>query len=307
MEEAPGPAAPGHGMARSRFGAPASRVLGTENLGLLEAFQSLSQRDSPPAYQDNEARFMVEQTRFLAHLLQVLEVLAGVVPLIMFGAFLLNGPFNLIQLELSRMGVLLWDASLSALFFLQHSVMARKWFRDSISNVIPPHYYPTAFVIISGIVLSAVVIFWRPSGALLYRLDDLPRSLFRALFFVALAVIVWSRCTLRSAGPVIAIPLEDPLAGKSLSPAELVARGPYSVVRHPLYSSLIALIWLCPDLTLDRLLFNILWTVWIYVGATLEEKDLVEDFGDVYRQYQRRAPMLVPLGKAFGHRYSPGA
>ena len=56
----------------------------------------------------------------------------------------------------------------------------------------------------------------------------------------------------------------------------------------------ILLIWSCPDVTTDRLLFNLLWTLWIYIGATLEDADMRVDFGDAYREYRKKVPMLVP-------------
>ncbi len=54
------------------------------------------------------------------------------------------------------------------------------------------------------------------------------------------------------------------------------------------------LIWASSDLTADRLLFNVLWTVWIYVRTTLEEADLLANFGDAYRDCRRKVPMLIP-------------
>jgi protein-S-isoprenylcysteine O-methyltransferase Ste14 len=54
-------------------------------------------------------------------------------------------------------------------------------------------------------------------------------------------------------------------------------------------------------MTLDRFLFNILWTVWIIIGTVLEEKDLVSDFGDEYRLYQRKVPMLIPWKGRFNN------
>jgi protein-S-isoprenylcysteine O-methyltransferase Ste14 len=54
------------------------------------------------------------------------------------------------------------------------------------------------------------------------------------------------------------------------------------------------MIWSCPDLTADRLLFNVLWTAWIITATFLEERDLVELFGEDYRMYQRLIPMLLP-------------
>ncbi len=73
-----------------------------------------------------------------------------------------------------------------------------------------------------------------------------------------------------------------------------VVKGPYRWVRHPLYLFMILMIWACPDLTADRLLFNGLWTVWIVIGSILEERDLMLEFGDVYREYQQRVPMFIP-------------
>jgi protein-S-isoprenylcysteine O-methyltransferase Ste14 len=54
------------------------------------------------------------------------------------------------------------------------------------------------------------------------------------------------------------------------------------------------LFWSCVDLTSDRLLFNVLWADWVYLGTRLEQIDLVSDFGDVYERYRGRVPMLIP-------------
>ena len=75
-----------------------------------------------------------------------------------------------------------------------------------------------------------------------------------------------------------------------------VVKGPYRWVRHPLYLFMILMIWSSPNLTMDRLLFNGLWTVWIVIGSILEERDLIFEFGDVYREYQQRVPMFIPRG-----------
>jgi protein-S-isoprenylcysteine O-methyltransferase Ste14 len=65
-------------------------------------------------------------------------------------------------------------------------------------------------------------------------------------------------------------------------------------VRHPLYFFSLIMIWSCPEITMDRLLFNVLWTVWIVMATLFEEKDLVSEFGDQYRQYQAKVPMIIP-------------
>lgn len=81
-----------------------------------------------------------------------------------------------------------------------------------------------------------------------------------------------------------------------------VIRGPYLWVRHPLYFFVLILVWSFPDISLDRLLFNVLWTLWIVFGTHLEEKDLLAKFGEPYRQYQKAVPMLFP----WRHPRTPG-
>jgi hypothetical protein len=238
---------------------------------------------------------MVHRGRVVAWTLFLLESFATVSSLLLFWAFALNGPFRSVRLELSEWGVATWDIVLSLVFFLQHSGMARKGFQAFVSHVIQPCYYRTLFVLVSGLLLTIVMICWQPSGIAIFKLEGAPRTIMKGLSFAVLIVIVWSRRILRSADPLLGDPTEDCKPGASPAPSQLVVSGPYSVVRHPLYSSLIALIWLHPDLTVDRLLFNILWTVWIYIGTTLEEKDLLRDFGEAYSEYQQTTPMLIPF------------
>ena len=84
------------------------------------------------------------------------------------------------------------------------------------------------------------------------------------------------------------------LRARTMPASPFVVRGPYRFVRHPLYSCVIVLLWATPDMTADRLLLAASWSAWICIGALLEERDLVADFGDAYRRYQRQVPMLVP-------------
>ena len=86
----------------------------------------------------------------------------------------------------------------------------------------------------------------------------------------------------------------DDLRSNQTLPVLITDRGPYRWVRHPLYLSSLLMIWSYPDLTLDRLLFNLMFTVWVIVAIILEERGLVETFGETYRSYQRKVPMLIP-------------
>lgn len=84
------------------------------------------------------------------------------------------------------------------------------------------------------------------------------------------------------------------LKGRRVRSSAFVVRGMYGWVRHPLYCIFLLILWTPVHFTVDRLIFNLLWTTWIIIGTILEEKDLLLSFGDDYRAYKYDVPMLIP-------------
>ncbi|HET8579541.1 MAG TPA: isoprenylcysteine carboxylmethyltransferase family protein, partial [Nitrospiraceae bacterium] len=227
-----------------------------------------------------------------------LMALAGVSGSVSIGIFVL-APVGWIRAYETNWPVtarLCWDAFLLFLFFLQHSGMVRRGLRSRLARFIPSWSYPAAYCIASSIVLGSAVLFWQPTdrylfvsrGAALYSLN------FVALF--AVVIFFWGAIALRGFDPFGLSPIRAHLRGRDEPRPAFVAAGPYRWVRHPLYFSILLLIWSSPELTLDRLLANILWTVWITIATRWEERDLESDFGEEYRQYKKSVPMLIPWG-----------
>jgi protein-S-isoprenylcysteine O-methyltransferase Ste14 len=224
----------------------------------------------------------------------VLAVVIGGGSLLLFGTFLLIGPISIVRFRTSELQVLLWDGLLSMLFFIQHSGMIRSSFRNRFAPITPPHYHPAIYAIASGIALAAVVLLWQPSQTFLYQAEGLLRLLARAVSVLAILGFAWGVRALKNFDTFGLVPIKVHLRGKQLRPPNFVVRGPYLWIRHPLYFFIIVLIWSAPDVSSDRLVFNILWTLWIIVGSYLEERDLVAEFGERYREYQKTIPMLFP-------------
>jgi protein-S-isoprenylcysteine O-methyltransferase Ste14 len=237
---------------------------------------------------------MVTFNKSTAYVIICLAMLFGGGSLIAFLVFLLTGSPELINHNFRVSEALWWDAGLSIAFFIQHSGMVRRSFRKRLAHFLPEEYEGAVYAIVSGIVLLAVIVLWQKSAPAFRVSHGVFRWLFYILYFLSFAGFIWGIRALKVFDPYGLRPILGRLRGRKPRPMLFVVRGPYRWVRHPLYLFMILMIWSCPDLTSDRLLFNGLWTVWIVIGSILEERDLVSEFGDAYREYQRRVPMLIP-------------
>ena len=231
----------------------------------------------------------------MIYLLVVMTCLLGGGSLFLFALLLFLGSLEMVNLGLDATTALWVDAGLSLAFFVQHSVMIRQSFRRQLARILSEKYHAPLYTMVSGVFLLGVVFFWQSLDCQVLTLTGWLRWAARFIFFLALAGFFWGVLSLGFFDPFGLKPFLPDRLALPAQPQGLVVRGPYLWVRHPLYFCVILLIWSCPDLTADRLLFNLLWTSWIIIGALLEERDLVATFGQAYRDYQQQVPMLLPF------------
>jgi protein-S-isoprenylcysteine O-methyltransferase Ste14 len=231
-----------------------------------------------------------------AYILVSLSFVFGAGSLIIFTVFLYVGSFHIIELGLGTTQSLVFNTCLCLVFFLQHSGMIRTRTQRWMSQFIPEYYLGAVFSIVSALLLLILVMLWQESMVVLASAEGIYRLTLRALFFFSIAVQIWGILSLKSADLFGTKALLRNQSATQL-PSPIVIGGPYRWVRHPLYLTILLMIWSHPDLTADRLLFNVLFSVWIIAGTVLEERDLVGVYGDEYRKYQLSVPMLIPYRK----------
>ncbi len=247
-------------------------------------------RQRPNAATANE----VSMGRFKANMLIYATMSFGLGSLMLFSLFLFLGSFTVIDLGLNRPQALAADVLLSLLFFLQHSIMVRKGVRVRLANLIPDDYYNAFYAFSSGIALLVTMLLWQRIPLPIATAGGVFHWMLRALFFLCIAGFHWGNKSLGSFDPFGVKRIKRLIQNRETRTMPLRVRGAYTWVRHPLYFISLVMIWTCPELTIDRLLFNVLWTVWIVMATLLEERDLVSDFGDQYQEYQAKVPMIIP-------------
>ena len=191
------------------------------------------------------------------------------------------------------------DAGLLALFAVQHSVMARRWFKDWWTRIVPKPLERSTYVLFSSLALIFLFWQWRPLGGVIWSVEDgTGRFVLRALFAFGWGLVLVSTFLINHFDLFGLRQVWLYLLNRSDKAVRFVTPGPYKLVRHPLYVGWLFAFWMTPVMTLAHLLFSIATTAYILLAIQFEERDLGREHGEAYEAYRRSVPMLVPfLGK----------
>jgi protein-S-isoprenylcysteine O-methyltransferase Ste14 len=189
---------------------------------------------------------------------------------------------------------------LLSLFAVQHSGMARPAFKRWWTRYVPAPVERSTFVLATSLVLILLFWHWRPLPLRIWDLDgDIARW---ALYGLSAAgwLLVLASTFLINHFDLFGL-RQVWFHARGLHPdldAPFVTRAFYRIVRHPIMLGFLVAFWATPAMSLGHLLFALVTTGYILVAVKfLEERDLVAQYGDTYRDYQRRVPMLLPWRK----------
>jgi len=201
--------------------------------------------------------------------------------------------------QLPLLGAVGINILLIALFGVQHSVMARGWFKNLFTEYFPKPIERSTFVLISGILLFNLVYNWQPLGGLLWEVPSGSVGYFvlYGLFFAGWAILFISSFLINHFDLFGVRQTFLELLNKPYTSLHFRITFFYKYVRHPLYFGMLLGMWATPRMTVTHLAFALAISVYVVIGTWFEERDLVKEFGSTYKAYQAKIPMLIPFTK----------
>ena len=190
-----------------------------------------------------------------------------------------------------------WILLALALYGVIHSVLAahrtkevfRKWWGERNYQRFYRLFFSLQALVLFVPVLYLVVVL---PDQIIYRIPSPWVYLTIALQILAVVGIVHTIMLtgmLRFTGVLQAV---DPAQSKK--PVALVIRSLYRWVRHPIYTSMFFLVWLVPVMSWNILALAIGISFYNVLGAILEERKLINEFGQAYEDYRRSTPFIIP-------------
>jgi protein-S-isoprenylcysteine O-methyltransferase Ste14 len=196
---------------------------------------------------------------------------------------------------------LLINAGLLALFAVQHSVMARQWFKRAWTKVVAPAVERSTYVLFASAALFLLVYFWQPMPTVIWSVEsEIARLVLQLFFWLGWGIVLVSTVLIDHFDLFGLKQVWLYWKGREYEPPKFRTPGLYKWVRHPLYLGFLIAFWCAPKMTAGHLFFAVMTTAYILLAIQFEERDLMEVHGEAYRVYRSGVSMLTPWPRKKG-------
>ena len=188
------------------------------------------------------------------------------------------------------------DLALLGLFALQHSIMARQWFKAVWTRIVPAPVERSTYVLCSSLVLLLMFWKWEPIGGVIWRAESITeKPVLNGLYVIGWLIVLAATFLINHFDLFGLRQVWLHLRGRAYKPIAFRTPGLYRIVRHPLYVGWLLVFWSAPVMTAAHLVFAAVTTAYILIAIQFEERDLVRLHRE-YAEYRSRVPMILPVG-----------